>query len=416
MKTLHKQCIALLLALMMIFSLGAMPAMADDVTAETTAEATVSAIDTALAAKWAAFGVTPADVKVSDVVTRGAAAKALADALGVSKVTAAHDITDVTEDIAGAARACRDLGFFEVTDGKFRPDDAVTVSEALRLMAVLVGYPADLVTHGASLALQSRLSKGLDVSFGSECTWSNFLRLLDNAAEEEIVRVIGFTNGKAFAAEPVKGATFLSEYLRIYATRGVVDATPMTAIDGGATTKAGYVRIEGVSYADKAGVAAKIGYEVKVWYKEDNRGNRTAIFTEPAYKDEEFISIVAEDILPATTADVITYKYEEDDKEEIETMTLTGATFIYNGCVLEDPEDADLKPVVGKVELVDQNDDGRADVVFISNMDVYVVGEISAQGMYMIDAYDASRVLMIGEECDYTVTKRGTAIAFACGI
>lgn len=415
MKSLHKRILALLLSVLMVISVGILPVAADQTAEAPVAEGEIvdapvaSEKAKALVAKWSAFGIIPAETDPLATATRGGVAKMLADLLGVSGVTAASEITDVPAEIAGAARAARDLGFFEVVDGKFRPDDSASISDVLKALAVLVGYPADLVAgNGGSLALQARLCKGIDGNHASACNWETILRLMDNVADEEIVRVIGMYNGKAFSAEVAEDTTILNEYLKLYEVEGKITATSATAINGEQPVKNG-VRIGGEKYIDKASLANKLGYAISGWYKA-GKNDKTIIYAGPQYKDQESWVLSDRDILPTSTTATISYVDKETD--EIEEINIASdAIFVYNGSYLATPEDADVNPVTGQLEIVDNNGDNRADVVNITSAVAYVVADVNGPARYISDKYKEEKAMKFSEDCELTVVKRGEVIS-----
>ena len=267
-------------------------------------------------------------------------------------------------------------------DKMFRPNDKILFSEAVKMLVCLLGYGNYAENMGGYptgyIAAANRIDLLDGVDAAQNVTTGMLSQLLYNALHtkmldiESIGREIEYTN--------TTGVTLLSSYHGIYMTEGVVEAIEGLTISG-KETSAGKCIIDGVSYFTNNVNANKyIGYFVKAYYKDSGENTRTLIYLD-AYENDTF-TILSEDYVGYDNGE-ITF-YNDKAREKTEKIRLSG-TFVRNGSVVTKNLDKSVDITNGEIRLIDNDLDGKYDVVFIEDYQTIVVKSISLMTMIIVD-------------------------------
>lgn len=301
----------------------------------------------------------------SDVPAEHPAAAAIYSALAQGYVSHADDFYPDGE-LLGAA-ACK----LVVCYGGFQP-----VAEAKG------GYPAGYVM----VARQEKYLKNTNIAAELPVTYRDAAVLVYNLlmAEAVVPTVVGSETVYSRREE-----SNLSMLHGIYTAEGVVNATPYSSITPGRRNW-GEMRIEvdGVPYETESFDESFLGCRCTVFYRESEYQNRELLLTIPekntihSFSSEDFIAI------KNRTA-------EFDGGEESGEVKLTLAescVMVYNGRYVSFDEEYFSLPE-GSVRLIDRNDDGDVEVIFIDSYRYLVVGQISPSAGTIGDANSSGNSL-----------------------
>ena len=301
----------------------------------------------------------------SDVPAEHPAAAAIYSALAQGYVSHADDFYPDGE-LLGAA-ACK----LVVCYGGFQP-----VAEAKG------GYPAGYVM----VARQEKYLKNTNIAAELPVTYRDAAVLVYNLlmAEAVVPTVVGSETVYSRREE-----SNLSMLHGIYTAEGVVNATPYSSITPGKRNwREMRIEVDGVPYETESFDESFLGCRCTVFYRESEYQNRELLLTIPekntihSFSSEDFIAI------KNRTA-------EFDGGEESGEVKLTLAescVMVYNGRYVSFDEEYFSLPE-GSVRLIDRNDDGDVEVIFIDSYRYLVVGQISPSAGTIGDANSSGNSL-----------------------
>lgn len=384
-----------ILAAVMI--LGSCPVWAEDTVSTETEQQAVEAYVEA-AQTLAGIGILTqeeADSMTGGVITRGDAALLLCRLVGIEDYTVGTGgirFLDVTDpELAGAVRMLCDMKIIsDPADGMYRPQDALSYNEAVKLVVCLLGYGAKADASGGypigHLTMASTLKLSGNVSAEADGTISQgaFYQLLFNALDVEVME--GVTNGIGGYIY-TEGDTLLSMHMDLTMTRGVVTANKYTKLSGGEGVNDGEIALDGrtlkmesVDYSDL------LGYTVKCYTRiEDDE--EIVVYMMP-YRTE--VTEINTDDISLLTTNQIRY-IDETGRQRTDSLQ-TDCAVIYNGSTAVSLTDADLQLHNGTVKLVDNDSDGGYDVLIIDDYVTYRVKGVNqtTQEIYL-KGFDIAR-------------------------
>lgn len=236
--------------------------------------------------------------------------------------------------------AAYELGFVNgMSETVFAPDEAVTKTQAVKMLVcalgyevqaeALGGYPAGYLAKGAQLDL----TKGTGEVFDR----GNMAIMLKNAVECPLFQRVSY-GGETLTFTEDENKTVLTEYLKIDTYKGRIIATEAASLYGEKAGK-GKISLDGVLFeTGETDAEAKFGQKLTLYAKEE-----TAVSVVPANNTE---------LLQLSTDKI--EKFEDNtlyyDEEKV---SLSGAKFVLNG----DPVGAFTKPESGMVTVILENGD-----------------------------------------------------------
>ncbi len=343
-------------------------------------------------------------VDLNSPVNRGTFAQYICNLLNshASGTTVFNDVEKDTEFYAAVSRL-GDLGIVSGDEyGYFNPYDYVEGDHAVKMIVETLGYNVRAYIEGGYVNGYNAIAKKLGltdgVSFkGEYATLGELSDLLYNSLFIALYRMTAINgNWSTFASSD---DTVLSMYHNIYSDKGIVTANEFTGLDD-LDKKAGEnsITVNGVTYESTQDLSSLIGYNTIVFYEKDT-------LTLKSYRiDDDFEELVidAENIARYERSNGrLTYYTEKGDVKDV---TLgSGVAVLFNGALYEGIlNETIFKPECGEVKLLDNDDDGKYDVCFITSYVVYVLD--SEPGTYetIVDKIGVQSPLKL-ENKDYRV-------------
>lgn len=265
-------------------------------------------------------------------------------------------------------------------DGLFRPEKFISISEAVKIMSIVLGYDIYAEKEGGfeSGYLTVAHNLGLLDGISGETVLTNetMARLIYNAICGKFF--VPTAIGKYGVDYTANEEGILSSTMNIYRVTGNVSANNITSLKSpGTKYTENYVYIDGYDYdAGETDARALLGFDCEVFFRLDD-GERIIVSIAPI-KNVEITEINSKDYkITYIGLDEVRYIDAEGNDEEIE---LDNPNVIYNGVSLHDSlgnvmeKDEEGKPVQfrGRIKYV-QNKSGE-NVLFI---DEYVNIEVS---------------------------------------
>ncbi len=316
-------------------------------------------------------------------ISRGEFALMMCKTLGIEKMPAGYKLpyADVSESSEYYEGVYNLYAWRAISDAElFRPDDAITLHEALKIGVASLGYdfiatssggwPAGYVNAATQLGIVPR-------GAAEKITKAQAAEMMYNMLWCELSDFVIDGNGEN--QYTVKsGNTLLYETWNISVASGVVTDGEGYGVKHESGVGEGFFAVDG--FKIKKGTFdtdAYFGETVDAYYTNDTKELRAIAVTEEN----------SNRVLKLTTGQDIsfdnnTYTYWENDKEEEKEIS-SGATIIFNGkCV--DYEKSIMVPEYGYVKLISTSG-SDADIVFIKSYKQIVAGVKVAANLLVPD-------------------------------
>ena len=317
----------------------------------------------------------------------------------------------------------------------FGPSDNVTGSEAAKMLLVALGYNTEYEGIGGStweittnsLANLAGLYEGLETINPSEpLTRDNAAQMIYNVLNANVVSYTWTFNasGSTVAVQNKSDETLLEDVFGVVIVEGVVTANEFASLGTNSSMDEGETRIVVTNYND-----GQTNYgnpesgdrtaTFKVSTGEDVLGRSVALYVQPSTTAANSASraTVLGNVVVSSDNTVVTDLSSDSvaDVAEDNDLSLTDAVYCYNYNAAGE-DDANVIEVGQGVEktLIDNDDDGVAEYVFVNRFDLGKVTRYSTDGDGAIvvrtttssDEYEAADVVGFDDVArnDYVLT------------
>ncbi len=314
-----------------------------------------------------------------DEITRGEFAILAYRALNGSSSYSGEDMfADISENssIQESVNSLAHLGIIKgASAGRFNPNDTVSVSDAAAIMLRIMGYKSFDGKGNIDFVREMCYRYGV-LSYGciqeSRAVKSDILYIYYSLLSSPMLDIVGMEedDGDILANYGVKGNTLLSVYFNIYTADGILTADNMLGIMGEETD-------ESKIYVDNYPVIADeyinipVGANVRIYFTDKECPHLYAVYVNEKC---EIVTLSTNDQLDFSNSE---YTYVENGKEKSYGVNLAEANFLHNYSLLTSSDKSYLVPEYGTVTLIDNNDDGKFDVVSIKDYESFVVDYVS---------------------------------------
>jgi len=342
----------------------------------------------------------------------------------VAAVTMAMDVTgsvntqtgflDVPADHIYAKNIAFALGNGLISNvDLFYPDSPITYTQAIKIVMVAAGYGVKAEYNGGyptgylKVANEIDLGKSLSsLDVDDTLTHAQAIDIIFEAVTTDMLEMTGFGSNTDYSV--TKGKNILSTYHKIYMAEGVVEANENTGIASLSSVSAdNTIIVDGKKFTGE-GYDNLIGKRARIFYGDDSKntivyayecGNDVATYT---YKDELEISGTK------ITA------YPEEGTKEVKHTLEGDYSVIYNGKFFGAANySSHINTNSGSTQLVDNDDNGKIDVIIIKEYEYGVVGSVNEFEERIYDKYKKNGLIdLSGSETKYSVSEyNGDAIA-----
>ncbi len=319
-------------------------------------------------------------------LTRGEAALYMAETMNYAKNSseAVQVFLDVPRSHSsfGAVWYLKSIGVISDSENKkFRPDDTVTKNELIKMATVALGYEQYASIKGGYpygyISAASKLKLLTKTDNDSVITKGELFSLLYNMLFATVIDVTSVSYDKEgdVAVNYKENGLLIAKAYRLTAHKGQIRATNYASIYGDATSKEDMVNIDGKLYYSAVKIPlAYIGKEVDYYLTEDD-----CVYA-VIERENTVHTVFWNDISHSTTPKTVVYSV--DDKEKTLDIA-SNAYYMYNGSPLIAPTASDMKPAYGKLELIDNGDDRKIDVVKIWDYKSYYVKSVTSDKIFV---------------------------------
>lgn len=274
------------------------------------------------------------------------------------------------------------------SDTEFDPEGNITFQEAVKLIFSALGYDLIALNKGGypvgylNLAAENSmlsLKEGLDTDLIDRITVA---KLITKAISIPFLDISAVSNDR-FQLSDSKG-NILENKKNIFKKIGLVEANDMTSIySANSNLKEDDIIIDGQKYKSKIDYAKKLlGHTVEFYYQIDNDTNiLTLLHAYPEDYDEVLIDYdryINEDNLNNR----ISFYEDYSKKNRKDILVDANASIIYNGKYSIVNNQTSMQSYLNKfnnIRLIDNNNDGIYDVMFVEDYQTYVVKQVNVE-------------------------------------
>lgn len=300
------------------------------------------------------------DVFCNDKVTRAEFTGVLVSAMklyGGNTESVFSDVNDKTEyhnEIYTAA----ELGIVSIAE-KFNPQESITYEQAIKMTVSAIGYDNAARAEGGYpmgyIGIADRMGITKGISFAEKELAPHDAVILIYRLLCTTVRPAGVRNNAVYYEDT--GISYLESLYKLICEEGIVTANNFNPQNGGGSDKNSYITVNDVNYEYDGDSLKMLGKSVYLFHLKDETKAEFVVLT-----DNSETEIKKEDISDIT-AD--TLWAEEDGASKRKKYDIRGARFVYNGQRVSTFSLNDLKGDGSKLVLLDNNDDGRYEYIFV---------------------------------------------------
>ncbi len=298
--------------------------------------------------------------------------------------TCFHDVR-ATDSFCSAVNYALDLGI--ISEGTyFRPHDYITYGEAAKMITVALGYDIDAISKGGwpygyiAVANSLDLNSGLSLNAGDVLNSSQSYIMLANMLESDIRIAAGIisSNGE-YSVRYDEGSNILTLLYDWIPFEGVATANSITSLyDNTESLSPNFWRIgSGVYYTTED---ILLGSNLKGYFTKEGSRNVIQYFT----ADYDSVCEIYPDNDPTFSESKIEY-YDDSNKEQRANLESVFAV-TYNGKACYDYTAADFDIEVGKIILVDSNDNSKFDVAHIYKGEILIPDIVNSSTQKAVDS------------------------------
>lgn len=284
-----------------------------------------------------------------------------------------------------------------------KSDEKITMYDFLKGFVKLLGYSQKAELKGYSVVINElKLLKGTKGGAYAVLTGYNAIAILNNALEAPMLTQVVFGD----KTEHIKSSdvNLLTEYHKLSAVEGFLTATELTSLYKSEGVGENKIMIGTTVYNSLSDATDFLGKQVKVYVNEDDE---VVAISEISGKNKELT--FALDYNSQIYGENSYFICEKDSKKTKKKLN-GNASYIYNGVFDVDFGINDLKNLKnGSVRLLDYDNDGVFDVVFINEYVNYYVRAITEDKIF--DEYAKAPIYYTSEEVlSVSVIKDGKSL------
>ena len=307
-------------------------------------------------------------LSISDEVTRSEYAAIVSKLSGyfVDGSNSKTKFDDVSSDEKNASyiNYAVESGYMEASGSIFNPDAPVSTSTVLASIVRVLGYDIFYQNHSPEqIANELEITDKVRTYLTDTVTYGVLAQMLVNTLETYVVDFSG-------SYYSVGNETFLERQFRYTKKFGVVTTTEESSIVSNKVGVKNNIFIDNVQYDISNDYNHYLGYSVEFYVNDDDE----IVFIRPrARKNTEVVLQV--DNIESYSNHKYTYFVEGNNKHKTATLDYM-CSVVYNKRVVTQITDDVLLPNSGSVRLLDNNNDGNYDVVFVSSYNVMEVNSV----------------------------------------
>jgi len=357
------------------------------------------------------------NLRLEDDVTRGEFATIVTRLMGYDDIVIGRGtmFSDVPETHvhSGAIALMSEFGYIN-GDGKghFFPDNPITVQDCLKILVCATGYEMEAERKGGypsgyiAVATKHEMTEGLERTIRQNATRGDVIQMIYHTLYVEILEP-SVTAGGNYSKS---GETFKDRFAYhddIHHISGIVTANYDTwLVAPSSDIEEDEIEVDSVRFTSGSiNTRPFIGRLVEIYYREETSGEKTILNMAASDKNHEYV--VDNDDFIRIDGNLLKYYDENEKKQEYKLEEgLDGVKYIYNNRPMIDYIPTDLEIEQGTYILVDNNNNKKAEYVFIYEYESSVVDRIHENGcIYLksnLPVYGRTAIVLDEEKDDFT--------------
>ncbi len=262
-----------------------------------------------------------------------------------------------------------------VAEGYFEPGEPASYEAAYKIFSTILGYKlVDDFWNWHKIAKYTGINDGIEER--GALTYGKVLRMAHNALHCEMMEGILYGDGVTY--KTTSNYFAIERYHGLVMERGIVDGVPGTTLDHPDMLLEGNgIMIDGTVHEYERGKDF-FGMTVIFYAKRDSVTKKSEKKIAYLYADENRNSVLSVDANDVIGKEDEYFKYFVNEKEKAVKITRE-TDVIINGVAYPDYTNADLKPSVGTLVLIDNNNDAIYDVIHIESYTYAVVKGVDVE-------------------------------------
>lgn len=299
-------------------------------------------------------------------------------------------------------------------EGVYNGKEAITVAEAVKYAVIVAGY--DIMSKDKTI--DSYLPIGADLELLDGVKLATTANLTGDAATTilfNLLEVNPLVWNYNDSYETQNEEDMLGMYRDIYYHKGIVTANEYTAVNSTEGLREGMIQINGENFDISIPYDENVlGKWVEVYVQESRSEDPAIIYVGTLDSKNEILEIEAKDI-ETVAEDFSKIDYYVNDGNKVKTAKLANnLKVIYNGEFYGDYATADLKPDIGKLELVSNDGDNTYEIVKVTSYQTMIVEAINASEKIITNKYEFDDCLdyidLEDSDVIYTIIEDNTEI------
>jgi len=369
-----------------------------------------------------ALGVNVGEVitDYTTTLTRGQAAKLIADLLNLNYEN--NKIKHVFHDVNESSQYIREievLASYGVIHGyenrTYRPDDNITFEEAVNLFLKITGHYVIAEGEEYSYARMLNIGNRIDLydnvrSHQGDVIAGDFIVMAYNALHADIMeKSLSFKELYYTQSD----TSLLYEIYQTVYSEGVITKNDITTLWSSTDLREGEIYLSSddgdviIDVTNNKEARHDIGTDVRVYYCYDRDSDKNEYVFHHILYSNEIIKFDFEE-LDLYNCSYINRKiaYVSDTSSKTKTENLASdCTFIYNNMYYAEGsfDFTSLDGKSGYITLIDNNGDGRYDVLKVNDYNTFLIADIGVdenEGVVLYDKLDNTNIVSLNED-DY---------------
>lgn len=339
---------------------------------------------------------------MDSAITRGQFTEIIISMMNVASLDPAGTvITDINEFHDYFPTMSRAIKLGLVNGPVTRPDDIIKSNEAIKMIVCMTGYNQYALHKGGwpvgyqTVAKEIELLKGVSSVGDVNLSWNEAVVLLYNAICVDVLEA-EYIGEDSTNYNSTEGRTILTQAHGIVSDDGIVESVNGKSLENYDGLKSNEVIIAGQKYTTAFEETRDyVGYNVEYFYDKETKA-LCAIYPE----NNIILKVNAESVVEV---DEHTFSYEKEEPgkkfADIEDIKIPQvATILYNDVVVDRFDRAYFMDKQGEITFIDNDEDGKYDVIMLDITDDYVVKIADIYSETIYDMYDSSKSICLSDK------------------
>lgn len=287
-------------------------------------------------------------------------------------------------------------------NGEFNAEDSILYEHALKILVKTMGYDylCDYNYTYEMIARKLGITRKISIAPSSFLKYGDMVILLRSVMECNISSYNTWDGTRETGHKDI----YMSQRLGIYQITGIITDDGYSSLEGESRIKNNEIIIGNTKFVVNKNLNVELGECVNAYYKFDKVLNKNVILYVESENYNKELKVFAPDI--KFQSNKLTYLNEKG--KWVDVNIPTDFILIYNGMALNDSSEYSeklLEPDIGFVKLIDNDNDGKYEIVSVVSYESYLVSAVeydnntirvqnkNLQNVYKLDKYDISELV-----------------------